>query len=277
MKNLFLTLVIIFCIIPVLAQSSADEKEVRKLNEAFDEAIKNSDVAFYERILANDFVSYGPNGSVKHRDQVLQEVKKQKENPAYRISKLASDDVKVKLSGNLAVVTAKWNSTTHSLENDEPHDNEGNYIAVYEKKDGRWQLISEMANEKLHSPEEMESSLKKASASYDEAIKSGDKEAFSKLLAQDYQTTDHMGQVHSRDESIKFMFNPDFKLETSSVEDKKFRIYGNHAVETGEYNVTGSYKGEKFTESGRYTSTWMYKDGKWQMIADHTSVIKPDK
>lgn len=274
MKTFLFTLALIFCLNPFFAQNSPDENEVRKINEAYDDAIKNADVSFYERVLANDYVSYGPDGSIKTRDQVLEEVKKQKEKPTYRMSAIDSEDVKVKISENLAVVTAKWKATTHSLENDEPHDDEGNYMAVYEKRNGTWQLISEMGSEKPHSPEEMEASVRKASDSYDEAIRTGDKESFSKLLADDYQTTDPMGNVKSKKESAEYMFDPKFKMENSSVNDKKFRIYGNMAVETGEYDVTGSYEGKKFSETGRYTSTWRFKDGKWQMVADHTSVTK---
>ncbi len=271
MKNYFLTAVLFFCFTSLIAQNSADEMEVRKINEAYDKAIMNSDLAFYERVLAPNYVSYEANGNVKNKQQVLEEVKKQKENPTYRISKLGSDDVKIKLAGNIAVVTAKWNSTTHSMEDDEPHQDLGNYIAVYEKTDGRWQVISEMGSEKPHTPEELEPSLKKASEKYNEYVKKNDKEAFKKLLAEDYFSTNPEGEVRSRDEEIAMMFHPDLKMESISTQDKKFKVFKDFAVETGQYNVTGTYQGEKFSESGRYTSTWMLKDGKWQIIADHTS------
>lgn len=277
MKNYFLAGLLVFSFACVFAQTSADEKEVLKINDAFDEAIKNGDVAFYERLLAPDYVSYGPDGSMKNRSQVLEEVKQQKTSPAYRFSKLGSDDEKVKVSGDLAVVTAKWNATTQSIEDDESHDDTGHYLSVYEKRDGRWQLISEMESEKPHTPEELEPALKEASNKYDEAIKKGDSIAFKKLLAEDYLSTNAQGEIHSREQDIAFMFDPDLKMENISTEDKKFRVYRNFAVETGQYNVNGTYKGEEFTESGRYTSTWRYKDGKWKMVADHTSDIQPEK
>ncbi|HSP41155.1 MAG TPA: nuclear transport factor 2 family protein [Gillisia sp.] len=277
MKNHFLTLVLFLCIAPIVAQNTADENEVRKLNEAYDQAIKNADVAFYENLLAEDFVSYSTDGKVKNKSEVLEEVKKQKANPTYRMSKIGSDDVKVKLSGNLAVVTAQWNATTHTMEDDEPHEDTGHYVAVYEKRDGKWQLISDMGSEKPHTPEELKPSLEKASATFDEAIKKGDKEAFKKLFAEDYQSTNNEGKKRTREQDIEMMFDPDLKLESMTAEDKEFKIYRNFAVETGQYNVSGSYKGEKFTETGRYTSTWIFKDGKWQLVADHTSTIQPEK
>lgn len=277
MKNYFLTTVLVFCIATVFAQSSADETEVRKLNEAFDNAIKNSDVAFYERVLASDYLSYRSDGLVRNRSEVLEEVKKEKANPTFRLSKVGSDDVKVKLSGDLAVVTAQWNATGQSLDTDEPHTDLGHYMAVYQKRDGRWQLISEMGNEKPHTPEELEPSLKKASDKYMETVKNRDKNSFAKLLAEDYSSTNPAGKVRSAEQDIAMMFDPEFTLESVSTEDKKFKVYRNFAVETGQYNVKGHYNGESFKESGRYTSTWIYKDGKWQIVADHSSIIEPEK
>lgn len=272
MKNYFLTAALLFYFVPLFSQTSTDEAEVKKVNAAYDEAIKNSDVAFYEQLLAEDYVSYGPEGT-KDRKQVLEELKKEKAKPTFRITKIGSDDVKVKLSGNLAVVTAKWNTTSQSMESEESHEDVGNYMAVYEKRDGRWKLISEIGVEKPHTPEEMKPSLVKASEKYDETIRKGDKEAFRKLLAVDYQSTNTSGKVSNSEEDIAMMFDPELELENINTQDKNFKVYRNSAVETGQYNVTGSYKGEKFTESGRYTTTWIYKDGKWQIVADHTSNI----
>lgn len=273
MKNYVLPFVLALFVATAVAQNTNDEKDVRKLNEAFDVAIKEGDVAFYEKVLAPDYVSYRSDGTVRNRSEVLEEIKKEKANPTYRISKLGSDDVKVKISGNLAVVTAKWNATTQSLENDESHEDLGYYLAVYEKRDGKWLLISEMGSEQPHSAEDLESSLRKASNKYEENIKSGDKEAFAKLLADDYSSTNTEGQVRTREQDIAMMFDPNFELESVSTQDKKFRVYKNFGVETGQYNVSGSYEGEKFNESGRYTTTWIYKNGKWQIVADHTSRV----
>lgn len=266
-----------FCCAFAFAQSSNDENEVKKLNAQFDEAIKNADVAFYERVLAPDYISYSNDGSTKNKTKVLEEVRKHKANPTYRINNVDSEDVNVKISGNLAVVSAKWNMTSNSIEEDEPHNDTGHYLAVYEKKNGQWQIVSEMGSEKPHTPEELEPALKKVSEKYDKALRARDKEAFEKLLAEDYSSTNNEGKIRTREQDIAMMFDPELKLDKMSTTDKKFKIHKNVAVETGQYDVKGSYKGEEFSETGRYTSTWIYKDGKWQIVADHTSTIQSEK
>mgnify|MGYP006194204789 FL=1 len=73
------------------------------------------------------------------------------------------------------------------------------------------------------------------------------------------------------------MMSPDLVILTSKTDDKIFRLYRNTAVETGRFTATGSYEGKPFSEVGRYTTTWVYRDGKWKIVADHTSLIPNSK
>jgi hypothetical protein len=72
------------------------------------------------------------------------------------------------------------------------------------------------------------------------------------------------------------MTSPDLVFTSGKGDDKKFRIHRHSAVETGRYTATGTYKGKPFSIIERYTATWIFKNGKWQMAADHASVI-PEK
>ena len=51
-------------------------------------------------------------------------------------------------------------------------------------------------------------------------------------------------------------------------------ISNSSAVETGAYKAAGTYKGKAFDETGRYTTTWIWKNLRWQIIADHSSVVR---
>ncbi len=44
-----------------------------------------------------------------------------------------------------------------------PHTDQGRYTVVYEKRDGRWLLITHHATQKTHTLEELEPELRKAS------------------------------------------------------------------------------------------------------------------
>ncbi len=99
---------------------------------------------------------------------------------------------------------------------------------------------------------------------------------FEKLLADDFTHTNEVGQVRNKKDEIAHTTSPDVVFTSNKADDKKFRIHRSSAVETGRYTATGTYKGKPFSETGRYTTTWFYKNGKWQMAADHASII-PEK
>jgi uncharacterized protein (TIGR02246 family) len=259
------------------AQNTRAEQEVLKVNSDYDKAILARDLSFHEKLLAPEFIAYNPDGSSKSRSEVLEGLKKQKAAPTFKTTAVTSDDVKVKVSGNLAVVTGAWKTTSSSMEADAvPRTEQGRYTVVYEKRDGRWLLVTDHATEKTHTAEELEPGLRKASDDFDKAFEAKDGAMFERLLADDFTHTNVLGRVTNKKEEIAHMTSPDLVFTSNKAEDKKFRIHRNSAVETGRYSAAGTYKGKPFSETGRYTTTWFYKNGKWQMAADHASVI-PEK
>jgi len=260
----------------LLAQQTKEEKEVLKVNEAYEEAMRKGDYDAQEKFLAPTYVTFLPDGTREDRAAVAEYFRKQKSSPNYKMVSMTSDDVKVKVSGNLAVVTGAWKATTQRTEaGSEPHDDAGRYTAVFEKQNGKWLLVTDHVTEKPHTPEELEPSLRKASDEYDRAMATKSGELFEKLLADDYMYTSTKGKTSNREEEIKSMSSGDLVITSAKSSDKKFRIYRNAAVETGRFDMEGSYKGTPFTEAGRYTTTWIYKDGKWKIVADHASAIPP--
>lgn len=56
--------------------------------------------------------------------------------------------------------------------------------------------------------------------------------------------------------------------------ERRIHVYGDTALETGRYGAKGTFKGKPFSETGRYTTTWIWRDLRWQIIADHVSMVK---
>ena len=258
-----------------LAQNSGAEQEVRKLVSEMDRAVVKNDVAYFERVLADDYVFAGTDGRAKTRAEVLAEIRREAEKPTYKVTANTSEDVRVRVSGDMAVVTSTFRMTTVGPESNpwEPHDDTGRYTTVLQRRGGRWLVVAEHFTERPHTAEEYEPGLRKASESYDAALKARDAAAFGRLLADDYAFTGANGVVRNKAEDIAQMTSPDTKIESATTDDKKFRIYRSTAVETGRYTVSGTHKGKPFTETGRYTTTWVRRDGRWQIVSDHTSVL----
>lgn len=74
---------------------------------------------------------------------------------------------------------------------------------------------------------------------------------------------------------LAFAASADTVIKTNETSDKNLGIAGNSAaVETGMYHVTGTNKGKPFDETARYTTTWVWRELRWQVIADHVSIVK---
>ncbi|HET8804660.1 MAG TPA: nuclear transport factor 2 family protein [Aequorivita sp.] len=256
-----------------------DEQKIRDLIALYDEAAVKNDIGFFETNLASDYRIATSEGGLATKEEQLKHLKEEIEKPSYKLISLKSDSVEVRVIGDAAVVSGKWLSTTQALDDPNPvmHNDEGRYTSILEKRDGKWIMVSEQVSEKPHNKKELETQLKAASESYDTGLIAKDEAFFKDLFAEDYASTNTEGKVTTKAEDIAQIISPDLVFTTSKTEDKNFRIYRNTAIETGKFSSTGSYKGEPFSEIGRYTTTWLYRDGKWKIVADHTSPIRDSK
>jgi len=283
MKNFkLLALLIVAIVLSNCSENKSgnnDEQEIRNLMALYDEAAVKNDVGFFETNLASDYRSANFEGSFENKESILKYMKKEMEKPTYKMVSLKSDSIQVHIIGDAAVVSGKWLSTTQALNDPNPvmHNDEGRYTSILEKRDGKWMIVSEHVSEKPHNKTEIEASLKLASESYDKGLMTKDMALFADLFADDYASTGREGKLTNREEEINQMMSSDLVFLTANTDDKNFRIYRNTAVETGKFSSTGSYKGKPFSETGRYTTTLIYRDGKWRIVADHTSPMPASK
>jgi hypothetical protein len=255
--------------------SSNDEQEIKDLLAQYDQATVDNNIAFFEKTLAADYEIFTPDGGTSNKAKALKEMNEDKDNPAYTMDYLKSDSIKVNVSGTMAVATGKWLSRYTLNNNLKPltHDDEGRYTSILEKRDGKWIMVTEHISEKPHNKQVLETQLKAASDGYDQGLLTKDRALFEGLFADDYTSTGRSGKISNKEEDINQMTSSDILFLTAKTEDKNFRIYGNTAVETGRFSDTGTFKGKPFSETGRYTTTWIYRDGKWKIVADHTSAL----
>jgi ketosteroid isomerase-like protein len=273
MKNvLFATISIAILSLSSFAQS-ADEKEIMRIHKGLETAYIKGDVKPFETDLADYYTYATPNGKAYTRAEMLKEMRDEIAKPTAKNISEDSDNIKIHILGNTALVTASWKSVSLGLmSGDEPLADNGQYTGIYEKDNGKWMLVREVFTEAQHDPKAMEEGVLKASNAFDEAMRSRDRAAYERLLHADYIYTTEDGKLVSRDEELSHF--ADAKITTMDTSDKKIRLIGNSgAVETGAYHAVGSYKGKAFDETGRYTTTWIWKDLRWQVIADHNSIV----
>jgi len=274
-KIITITILIAASMLSAFAQTSA-EQEILQIHAGLDQAFIKKDMAYFEGVLAPDYVYSDPQGKMFDRAGNLEQLKTEWANANYKMLSAGTENPKVKIMGNTALITADWTYSGQALApGSEPHYDRGRYTGVYEKRDGEWLLVAEHFSEAPHDRKLMEQQVMKAGQSYGTLHKNRDKAGFERLFADEYIYTNESGLTRNKAEDIAHMTSPDMVIESTEISDQKVRVIGNGAaVETGTYKAKGSNKGKAFEESGRYTTTWVWRGGRWQIIADHTSVIK---
>lgn len=119
--------------------------------------------------------------------------------------------------------------------------------------------------------------LEAVSKAYDTAISQRDMDALVKILAPGVVFTTATGRVMDRAAVLEMLTKPDTHYESVQSDDIRRRITGEVAVETGRVRVRGRRKGQPVDETQRYTDVWQRMDGRWRLIAEHTSLVPQEK
>ena len=113
-------------------EATNDEQEIKKILEEYRKAILTNDVSVMDRIEAPDFTITTPNGVYRNKALQLSQA------PANQFEFINWDDIKIRMYGNVAVVTF------HVLRKAKPTSAEKlRVLAVYVKQNGHWRNVAQ--------------------------------------------------------------------------------------------------------------------------------------
>jgi len=78
-------------------------------------------------------------------------------------------------------------------------------------------------------------------------------------------------------EGLKKPANPDVKLLAYDVDQMNVLLYDKTAVVTGRVITKNQYKGAEVSSPSRFTDVFAWRDGRWQLVAGHSSRIPKQK
>jgi ketosteroid isomerase-like protein len=110
----------------------SDLDELIELNHQYIEAVQQSDVGRFDRILADDFLASNPDGSLVDKQQFLAQTAL-----PVTISGLAALDVRVRILGDVAIIHAR---TSYTTANGDPRN--GRYTDIWARREGRWLAVA---------------------------------------------------------------------------------------------------------------------------------------
>lgn len=100
-----------------------------------------------------------------------------------------------------------------------------------------------------------------------------DATAAAAILAENFISVDHHGNLQNRGQYLADMRDRSFHPEEISNSDTTVYIYGDTAIVTSAYRTRGTENKKPFAHHGRFTDTWIKRNGNWQCIADQETLI----
>jgi ketosteroid isomerase-like protein len=290
MRVVRITILIFIATLSTFAKTESAERDVKTFLAQYEQAILKRDIAFMERILADDYTYLSSTGARENRNQTLGYWRQQRDKPTYRIVSFTRENINVRVIGDTAVVTEDWTYRTTPVDSktDEPRIDKGVGTIVLQKRGNRWMLLAEHDSERPRDRKLMEQQVLKAGVEYNELMKrlksgrtyaalvnSGDIRTLDQTLADEYVYTSRDGEVSNKAADLDGYKTNQIKIQSAEFIDHKVRAIGNNAaVETGAIRYRGINKGESFDITKRFTTTWVWRGFRWQIVADHTSALK---
>ncbi|MCM3872385.1 MAG: nuclear transport factor 2 family protein [Pyrinomonadaceae bacterium] len=121
-------------------QSGRTQQELLRANQEYDDALVRGDAAALDLIYSDDFIYTTPDGDVRDKAQQLAFTR----SGDLKLEVGRSDDVRVRLYGNTAVMTGRFRA--RGKFRDRNIDIRERYTALWVKSRGRWSLVAEQGN-----------------------------------------------------------------------------------------------------------------------------------
>jgi hypothetical protein len=123
---------------------------------------------------------------------------------------------------------------------------------------------------------EAEQALRALESRLDAARMAGDVALFEQVLAAEFQTTNPVGEVSGREQMLADARSGALKVASSQSVDITIRLVENAAIVRGKAIMKATYRGHAISGVYAYTHVYVHRDGRWQVVAAHTSRRMPD-
>ena len=109
-------------------------------------------------------------------------------------------------------------------------------------------------------------------AKWGEAVRARNTKSLGEIFEENAVITTYEGKTRGKKEELELLKpRPDFRGISVKNEDIKVRVFGNAAVATAECRMA-YVSGERLMNVAfRYTASFAKEDGRWQIVALHTS------
>ena len=97
--------------------------------------------------------------------------------------------------------------------------------------------------------------------------------ALRRIYAEDFVGIGPTGVVRNKPAVIADFTSHALTYQSITTAEVRVRVYGNTAVETGRSTMVGQDRGKAVPRDNRFTRVWVMTDGRWQLVANHYSLM----
>jgi len=108
---------------------------------------------------------------------------------------------------------------------------------------------------------------------YESAIERRDASVHERLFADDYTYTPANGALMDRASHMAFTRSGAVAVGSFQSTDQKVRVYGDTAIVTGRWAITGVRSGKPVDNQIRYIAVYVRRGGLWQIVAEQRTGI----
>ena len=118
-----------------------------------------------------------------------------------------------------------------------------------------------------------EQQIQEASKVYEQALTQKNEPLLKSILADNFILTSASGKVLSKKDMMLNLTKEGTKYDKFESSDVRINVLNEAAIETGKVHTVGIRGGKKIAETTRYTDFWVKVQGKWLLLAEHSSFI----
>ena len=118
-----------------------------------------------------------------------------------------------------------------------------------------------------------EQQIQQASKVYEQALTQKNEPLLKSILADNFILTTASGKVLTKKDMMLNLTKEGTKYDKFESSDVLISVLNEAAIETGKVHTVGIRGGKKIAETTRYTDFWVKIQGKWLLLAEHSSFI----
>ena len=119
----------------------------------------------------------------------------------------------------------------------------------------------------------VEQQIQEASRVYEQALTQKNEPLLKSILADNFILTTASGKVLTKKDMMLNLTKEGTKYDKFESSEVRISVLNDAAIETGKVHTVGIRGGKKIAETTRYTDFWVKVQGKWLLLAEHSSFI----